>query len=332
MPFPIVAVCIGIAAVSGTVGGGKTIKAGIDHSKAKCLNAQAMEKIEYAANRLESLRKQCDDSLSKLGEEKVFVLNGNVSDFLEIFTKLKNVNVSESLNLLENKKLEIDYVDFDEMGKLVNFASSIAQGGIAGIAGGAMTAFGAYSAATSLASASTGTAISALSGIAAKNATLAFFGGGSLAAGGMGVAGGTCVLGGLVAGAAILTMGIIVGAKAGKNLEEAKINMAQAEEIEAQLRAGGDQCIAIRRRSYMYYSLLARLDSRFLPLLYQMEKVVSEEGYDYSLYSENSKKVIASSVALALSIKALIDTPILTDDGSLTDLSKNLVQKLSIEN
>lgn len=332
MPFPIVAVCIGIAAVSGTVGGGKTIKAGIDHSKAKCLNAQASEKIEFAANRLESLRKQCDDSLSELGKQKVFVLDGNISRFLELFTQIKNVDVNESLNLLENNKLAIDNIDIEEMGELVNFASSIAQGGLAGVAGGAMTAFGAYSAATTFAHASTGTAISTLSGIAAKNATLAFFGGGSLTAGGIGVAGGTCVLGGLVAGAAILTMGIIVGAKAGKNLEEAKINMAQAEEIETQLRAGGDQCIAIRRRSYMYYSLLARLDSRFLPLLYQMEKVVSEEGYDYSQYSENGKKIIASTVAQALSIKALIDTPILTEDGSLTDESKALVHSISTNN
>ena len=45
--------------------------------------------------------------------------------------------------------------------------------------------------------ASTGTSIASLSGAAATNATLAFFGGGSLAAGGLGMAGGTAVLGGL---------------------------------------------------------------------------------------------------------------------------------------
>lgn len=52
---------------------------------------------------------------------------------------------------------------------------------------------------TLLGSASTGTALSSLTGAAYWNATLAAFGGGSLATGGLGIAGGTVVLGGLVA-------------------------------------------------------------------------------------------------------------------------------------
>lgn len=47
--------------------------------------------------------------------------------------------------------------------------------------------------------ASTGTAISSLSGAAATNATLAWLGGGSLAAGGGGMAAGTAVLGTITA-------------------------------------------------------------------------------------------------------------------------------------
>ena len=49
----------------------------------------------------------------------------------------------------------------------------------------------------SIGTASTGTAISTLSGAAATKATLAWLGGGALAAGGLGVAGGTVVLGGV---------------------------------------------------------------------------------------------------------------------------------------
>ncbi|NMV27660.1 hypothetical protein HKB32_00600, partial [Vibrio parahaemolyticus] len=43
----------------------------------------------------------------------------------------------------------------------------------------------------------TGTAIATLSGAAAQNATLAWFGGGAISAGGAGMAGGTLVLGGI---------------------------------------------------------------------------------------------------------------------------------------
>ena len=48
---------------------------------------------------------------------------------------------------------------------------------------------------TTVGTASTGTAISSLSGVAARNATLAWLGGGTLAAGGLGIAGGAIVLG-----------------------------------------------------------------------------------------------------------------------------------------
>ena len=54
----------------------------------------------------------------------------------------------------------------------------------------------------SLGTASTGTAISTLSGAALTKATLAWLGGGALAAGGLGVAGGVVVLGAIGVGGA----------------------------------------------------------------------------------------------------------------------------------
>ncbi|WP_351078154.1 hypothetical protein [Shewanella sp. CAL98-MNA-CIBAN-0140] len=70
--------------------------------------------------------------------------------------------------------------------------------GFGGLVGGT-AALGAWGVVTVVGSASTGTAISSLSGVAATNATLAWFGGGSLATGGAGMAGGFWVLGGIVA-------------------------------------------------------------------------------------------------------------------------------------
>lgn len=64
---------------------------------------------------------------------------------------------------------------------------------------GGSAALGAWTLVSVIGSASTGTAISTLSGVAATNATMAWFGGGSLAAGGAGMAGGFWVLGGIVA-------------------------------------------------------------------------------------------------------------------------------------
>lgn len=322
MPIPLL--FIGIAAISGATGFGTTVKAGVDQFHAKTINQNSNDRIESAVARLEYLRKQCGTALETLGQEKLFVLNGSIHAFLNSFTKIKNVDFTESVGLLELNKLHIDRKSFEELGKIGSFASSLAAGSVAGAAGGTLAAFGAYSAATTFATASTGTAISTLSGVAASNATLAFFGGGSMAVGGMGVAGGMAVLGGLVAGPALLVMGIITGAKAGKSYENAKAHAAETDVICEQLEVGAAQCIAIRRRTYMFYGLLARLDSYFMPLMHAMEDVIKIEGIDYSSYSPESKKIIAGAASIAVTIKAVLDTPILSEDGSLTEESSFL--------
>ena len=326
MPLPLI--FIGIAAVTGSAGVGLGVKAGVDQHTANKINEGANSRIEDAVNRMDLLRDQCGNSLKNLGEEKIFVLNNTVKQFLDSFQKLKNVDFRESEGLSELTKLHIDQKDFEELSQMTRFSLSLAQGGISGVAGGALAAFGAYSAAATFASASTGTAIASLSGVAATNATLAFFGGGSLAAGGLGMAGGTAVLGGLVAGPALLVMGAIVGAKAGKNLENAHANEAKAEEICEELQAGMKQCIAIRRRTYMFYSLLARLESYLLPLNFRMEEIIDKEGINYSHFTEDSKKAIASAASIAGTIKAVLDTPILNEEGSLTEESNTLEEKM----
>lgn len=248
--------------------------------------------------------------------------------FLDTFETIKNVDFRESTGLEELKNLNIEERDFEELKELGNFALNVAGGATAGVAGGAMTAIGAYGAAQTLAFASTGTAISSLSGAAATNATLAFFGGGSLASGGLGMAGGMMVLGGLVAGPALLVMGVISGAKAQEKVEKALENKAQAEEIVEALSTASFQCSSIRRRTSMFYNLLAHLDSYFLPQIWNMEEVVREEGTDYRMYKPDSKKKIAVVASTAKSIKAVLDTPILTEDGSLTGESGDVADRM----
>ena len=320
MPLPLL--FIGIAAATGGLGIGKGVKAGIDNAEADRINKEATSSVDRATKKLNNERSACGKSLKALGEEKLFVLNSSVNSFLNTFMQIKNVDFTESEGLEELRKLKIDKTEFAELKNMVNFAGSIAGGVAAGGATGALVAFGAYGAAQALATASTGTAIAALHGVAATNATLAFFGGGSLAAGGLGMAGGAAVLGGLVAGPALMVLGFVADSAAQKKKEQALANQAEAARITEELNTGSRQCEAIRRRTYMFYNLLARLDARFLPLIYKMEDIVKAEGNDYRSFCEESKKIIASCASVAVTIKAILDTPLLTDDGLLTDESQ----------
>ena len=319
MPLPIA--FIGIAAVTGGAGIGKTVKAGVDQHLAKKISVNTEQRLQNASARTDQLRQQCSRALEQLGAVKLSVLSGSMAAFVESFSTIKNVDLTDSIGIEELKTFHIDLKEFEALGGYKSFIMSLAGGSMAGVTGGALAAFGAYSAASTFAAASTGTAISALSGAAASNATLAFFGGGSLAAGGLGMAGGTAVLGGLVAGPALLVMGIITGAKAGKNLNDAIANAAEADEICTQLENGAFQCAAIRRRSYLFYSLLARLDAYFMPMIERMQYIIATEGDDYAQYSPESKRQIAACASLAVTIKAVLDTPLLTEEGDLTEAS-----------
>ena len=324
MPIPFLFIAAGVG--TGLLGVGKGIKAGIDQKEANDTNDAAEYKIEHAKERINTSRKNCGKSIDDLGKRKVAVLDGSIKTFISEFEKLNHVELSESSGLNELQKMVLDKKTFSDLKELQGVATSLAGGLASGAMAGALTAFGAYGAAGTLATASTGTAIASLGGAAATNATLAFFGGGSLAAGGLGMAGGTAVLGGLVAGPALAVLGFVVGAKASKNLDAANANWAKAKEFEEEMKTAADLCNGIRRRSAMFNRFLIRLQTIFDPLVYEMTQIIEQKGTDFRTFSDDEKKCIASAMSLAGAIKAVLDTPILDESGNLIKESGVIIE------
>lgn len=326
MPLPLL--FIGIAAVTGALGIGKSVKAAVDTNSANKTNKKANEIVDQAKKRINIARKQSGSSLEALGRKKLNVLNYSMNNFIKTFEKLKNVDFRQSVGLNELSKFQIDNQSLSELKELGSFATSIIGGIGGGAIGGALTAFGAYSAAGTFAAASTGTAIASLSGAAATNATLAFFGGGSLAAGGLGIAGGTMVLGGLVAGPALAIMGLIVGAKASKAKDEAYSNLAQARKYSEEMDVAVDLCRAIAKRADMFRELLTKLERYFDMAIKQMQDAIVEHGNDFRSFSQQQKESVAASASLAKAIKSVLDTPILSKEGNLTSQSLRLLKEM----
>lgn len=321
IPFLVGAALAGLATAAG-VGVKKTIDAHQDNKEANRVNERANDIIQSATNEANAARKNSNDAVKSLGDKKIYVLDINMKRFLKGFTKLKNVDFSDSEGLDELSKIKLDKAALKELESMQSMATAIAGGVAGGAAIGAITAFGAYGATMTFAAASTGTAISALSGAAATNATLAWLGGGALAAGGGGIAAGTAVLGGLVAAPALLVFGFIASSKAAAKKDEAYSNLSEAKAYREEMNTVKSLCFGIKARANMFESLLGRLDDIFKPLIENMYDIMIENGADYSKYSLKDKKSIAEVASIAVAIKALLDTPILTEDGKLTKESE----------
>lgn len=327
MPIPFL--LIGIGAGAAALGIGKSVKAGVDQKDANDINERAQDVVQAATEGANKARRNSGDAITNLGEEKIKVLENSIKPFITSFEKLHNVDLTDSDGLEELQNFRIDKQSFNELKEMQAMAASIVGGVASGAAIGAITAFGAYGGAMAFGAASTGTAIASLSGIAATNATLAFLGGGSLAVGGLGIAGGAAVLGGLVAGPALAVMGFIVGAKASANKDKAYSNLAQAREFRENMETVKSVCKGIRMRANMFERLLLKLDAIFAPLVYSLDQIIIASGTDYSKFSPEQKATVAASMSLAGAIKAVLDTPILTEDGNLTAESETVADSVN---
>ena len=128
----------------------------------------------------------------------------------------------------------------------------------------------------------------------------------------------------MVAGPALAILGIVMSAKASKKLDEAYSNKAEAQKIATELSTATVMCNGIKRRAYLFQRLLIKCETLFAPLIYEIEKIQITSGTDYTKYSMEQKQTIARALSLAGTIKAVLDTPILTEDGALTPESEKI--------
>jgi hypothetical protein len=177
-------------------------------------------------------------------------------------------------------------------------ATEVLKTGALAIGTGALVGIASYGGAMMFAHASTGTAIAALSGAAKTNATLAWFGGGSLAAGGLGKLGGKLVLVGIVVAPILLVAGLITAAKSKEKLAEAKKIHADAEKAVAQMNTLITGMEGIEKMSENYRDFLGKLSLLFQPFVDEMERISQDYApgadgkIDFDSLSEMEQKTL----------------------------------------
>lgn len=182
--------------------------------------------------------------------------------------------------------------------------------------------------------ASTGAAISSLQGIAAQNATLAWFGGGSVAAGGAGIAGGTLVLGGIVVLPMLLVADSIMSAKADENLAKAEAARQEAKLAAEKMNTVRDFMYKVEELSNNYMTFLTEFKKIYKPLVQEMRNLIQNQSnglqatdkISFENLTEGQKKLLQINWLMTQVLYCVLKAPLLTRKGDIQNDASAIIE------
>lgn len=241
-----------------------------------------------------------------LAAQKDDVMASSVARFVRLWERQqKRANVSEKDFELH---LNITPEEVQAFQGMKVRAVEIARGMGTAVVAGAATGTGVAAAVTAFGAASTGTAISTLSGAAAHSALLAWLGGGSLAAGGGGMALGSLVLGGLFVAPAAVVGTVLVTKKGQEALTAATAYAAEVEVYAAQLEAKRVDLTGIERRMGEISALTTELNFRL------REAIAVCEADERWMEGTTRPEHFFAAASLAKTLTDLISVPVIDED------------------
>lgn len=268
-------------------------------------------------------REESNRVLSDFGKTKLELLKTCLSPFLGYLKvmgnnyKDKEYEFGGKINL---DKLDIDTLESIEMNASTAGKIAMASTGVAAALCG-IVPYTTTSAVMAFGAASTGTAISSLSGAAATNATLAWLGGGSLAAGGGGMAAGTAVLGTTTATTtgvfALAAAGLVASAYYSKKYTEATAYLEEVKKARAKAKLGWAAMEAINQRAIELESVMKRLCERINDKLLYLEPLI----YDFQIEDEYYLNTFRETSLLVKSLSEIAQVPLIDKNGMLSNES-----------
>lgn len=278
---------------------------------------QEMERIDkrHKSNqrRFQDLNEATTDVMENLGSLELEVCE-SFERFADLIERVKNRPEFEEIS---TGSFDIPRYSAQEL-RDVSVAASLVIGAIGGAGTGAVTgvvaAVAAKGAIAAVCVASTGTSIATLHGIAATNAILAVLGGGTLAAGGGGIALGATVLSAATAGIGILIGGIVfnlVGSSLSGQVDEAREQMLEAErQIDPICKYLGK----LKTLATRYHKCLRRVYDIYLEHMDRFSCIVCDEGRtDWYGFTDEEKLSFENLVLLTGVLYGMCKTNLVID-------------------
>jgi hypothetical protein len=320
MPIPLIPVIIGGAALLGSALGIKKGAKGVsDIKKAKRIAEDAHSRGKTAVENLNTKRSEVNGIAESYGNLLIQVREDTFGRFVRFVESLGQRGSMEAMEALEEVNVTAPQVREYKVAAIE--AHRVATGAATMIGASTGASAGTTGLIGLLGTASTGTAISGLSGAAATNATLAWLGGGSLAAGGGGMALGTVVLGGITVAPAVLVGGFVLASRGAKALTEAKAYEAKITTEVAKINAVRDFMGRVITRINEMRGLVGKLDTRVNWALDQLDPTA------FDVHNEADVKTFQQAGLCMKALAEVMKTPVLDKEGQITGQSLDIQTK-----
>ncbi len=317
-----------IALASGAKGISKGISGVEKLSKAKeAIEVFESTLLEFQAI-MEEHEKLAQNAMDVLGEVELAVLS-TFQVFCDSMERLQERPLFKDEVIIDSS---LDNITIEKLKKISTEADYI-QTTLASAAIGTAGAFAASGAVTSIITSfgvtSSGTAICSLTGAAASNAVLATIGGGSLAAGGGGVALGSTLLGSGSIGIGLMLGGYYLNYTGDKALENAKQVYLEARKIAELLRKATFILIDIKELAEGYTGLLGIIFNKYLSDLEWFIDIVEYKTF-WNEYTIEEKSRVERLVLLVSILYKMCSIQFLVKEDQVDVLNKDDIANMII--
>ena len=317
MPLPFLIPIFITLVASGSAG----VVAGVDGvdklSKANDCQKQAQKRHAKAVESFDAIRNRADRRVGEYGKFQLHVQRDTLGAFAAWLEA--NEHKVKQLDGVMVDGVEVDVPSLPEMKAQVFEAQNLLAGTVGAVVTGIAARQAALMGVRMAATAGTGAAISGLSGVAAESAILAWLGGGTLAAGGGGMALGGAMLTGFAAAPALLLTGLALNSEGSKALTKARQSEADVSVAIAKLERDGQLLLRIMRRVEEMDDVLTCLNDRALASLASLSAVEFDADQHVEQFMQTAQ--------LMRALREVLNTPILGADGDVSSASKTVVIK-----